>query len=44
MKTAYTQSADSENEGGRPAMDEDEISSITQNTHDNEGNDPDNRW
>lgn len=43
MKTAYTQSADPENAGGRPAMDENDISSITQNTRDNEGNDPDNR-
>lgn len=42
MKTAYTQSADSEN-NGRLAMKEDEISDITQNTRDNEGNDRDNR-
>lgn len=46
MKTAYTQSADSGEDSennGRPAMDETEISDITQNTHDNEGNDKDNR-
>lgn len=46
MKTAYTQSADSGKDSennGRPAMDETEISEITQNTHDNEGNDKDNR-
>lgn len=46
MRTSYTQSGDlgenSEN-NGRPAMDENEISEITQNTHDNEGNDADNR-
>lgn len=46
MQTSYTQSADSgENseDNGRPAMDENEISDITQNTHDNESNDADNR-
>ena len=43
MKTSYTQPADSGDEGGRPTMDESEISTITQNTHDNDGNDPDNR-
>ena len=44
LKTSYTQPSDSsENNGGRPAMDETEISEITQNTHDNDGNDPDNR-
>ncbi len=46
LQTSYTQSSnsgeDSEN-NGRPAMDENDISEITQNTHDNEGNDPDNR-
>lgn len=41
MKTAYTQSG--EDEGGRPEMDENEISEITQNTRDNDGNDKDNR-
>lgn len=44
LKTSYTQSSDDpDNNGGRPAMDETEISEITQNTHDNDGNDPDNR-
>ena len=43
MKTAYTQSAEDSENNGRPAMDENAISDITQNTHDNEGNDPDNR-
>lgn len=43
MKTAYTQSAEDSENNGRPAMDESEISAITQNTHDNEGNDKDNR-
>lgn len=45
MQTSYTQSADGENSenNGRPAMDENDISDITQNTHDNEGNDKDNR-
>lgn len=46
MQSSYTQSADSgENseDNGRPAMDENEISDITQNTHDNESNDRDNR-
>lgn len=46
MQTSYTQSADSgedSEDNGRPAMDENEISDITQNTHDNEGNDKDNR-
>lgn len=43
MRTSYTESgADSEN-NGRPEMDDDEISDITQNTRDNEGNNPDNR-
>ena len=42
MKTAYTQSSDGEN-NGRPSMDDNDISEITQNTRDNEGNDPDNR-
>lgn len=42
MKTSYTQSADSEN-NGRPALDGNEISEITQNTRDNDGNDKDNR-
>ena len=43
LKTSYTQSSDGSDNGGRPAMDETEISEITQNTHDNDGNDPDNR-
>ena len=43
MKTSYTQSSEQSENNGRPAMDENEISDITQNTHDNEGNDLDNR-
>ena len=46
MQTSYTQSssdiANSDN-NGRPTMDDTEISEITQNTRDNEGNDKDNR-
>lgn len=43
LKSSYTSSSGSLNEGGRPEMDETEISEVTQNTHDNDGNDPDNR-
>ena len=43
MKTSYVMSGDSDNEGGRPTMDESEISEITQNTRDNDSNNPDNR-
>lgn len=43
MKTAYTQSVDNSENNGRPTMDENEISDITQNTRDNECNAPDNR-
>lgn len=46
MQTSYTQPADSGKGGennGRPAMDENDISDITQNTRDNDGNDADNR-
>lgn len=46
MHTSYTQSSSSgedSEDNGRPAMDDNEISNITQNTRDNESNDPDNR-
>lgn len=43
MKTAYTQSAGSSENNGRPKKEDDEISGITQNTRDNDGNDRDNR-
>ena len=42
LKSSYTQSG-SDDEGGRPTKSETEISEVTQNTHDNDGNDPDNR-
>ena len=43
LKSSYTQSGDATDEGGRPTKDETEISEVTQNTHDNDGNDKDNR-
>ena len=43
LKSSYTSASDSLNEGGRPTKSETEISEVTQNTHDNDGNDPDNR-
>lgn len=43
LKSSYTSASGSLNKGGRPEMDETEISEVTQNTHDNDGNDPDNR-
>lgn len=45
LATSFTQSGSSDvtDKGGRPEMDETEISEVTQNTHDNDGNDPDNR-
>ena len=43
MKTSYVMSADSSDEGGRPEMDDTEISDVTQTGRDNESNDPDNR-
>ena len=43
LHSSYTESNNSSNEGGRPNKSETEISDITQNTHDNDGNDPDNR-
>lgn len=45
MQTSYTQSGSDESSenNGRPQMSDDEITSIAQNTRDNEGNDPDNR-
>ena len=42
MKTSYTQSP-SDDKGGRPEMDDGEISEVTQTGRDNESNDPDNR-
>jgi len=41
LKTSYTSSDNSK--GGRPSMDETEISSTTEQTRQNDGNDPDNR-
>lgn len=43
LKTSYTQSGDSSESGGRPTKLETEISEITENTHDNDGNNPENR-
>lgn len=43
LKTSYTQSGDITDTGGRPKKDETEISKTTENTHINDGNDPDNR-
>ena len=43
LKSSYTSSSDSSDEGGRPTKSETEISEVTQNTHDNDGNNPDNR-
>lgn len=42
LKTSYT-TAGYNSEGGAPMKDETEISKTTENTHDNDGNDPDNR-
>ena len=42
MKTSYTQSS-SDDKGGRPEMDDTEISDVTQTGRDNESNDPNNR-
>ncbi|GFI31842.1 hypothetical protein IMSAGC013_03240 [Lachnospiraceae bacterium] len=42
LKTSYTTAGDN-SEGGAPMKDETEISKTTENTHDNDGNDPDNR-
>ena len=43
MKTSYTQSADSSDEGGRPEMDEGDLSASGEVTKENNTNDPDNR-
>lgn len=43
LKSSYTMSNNSSDEGGRPTKSETEISEITQNTHDNDGNNSDNR-
>ena len=43
LRSSYTESGGSDDEGGRPTKSETEISEVTQNTHDNDGNDPDNR-
>ena len=44
LKSSYTSSSkETDNKGGAPTKSETEISEITQNTHDNDGNDPDNR-
>ena len=42
LKTSYTTTNDG-SEGGAPKKDETSISKITENTHNNDGNDPDNR-
>ncbi len=42
LKTSYTTAGDN-SEGGAPMKDETEISKTTENTHNNDGNDPDNR-
>ena len=42
MKTSYTQSSN-DDKGGRPEMDDTEISEVTQTGRDNESNDPNNR-
>ena len=43
LKSSYTQSENDKDDGGRPMKDETEISKTTENTHNNDGNDPDNR-
>ena len=44
MKTSYTQSGDSSNnDGGRPEMDDGDLSSSGEVTKENDTNDPDNR-
>ena len=43
LKSSYTTSNDGSDEGGRPTKSETEISEVTQNTRDNDGNNPDNR-
>lgn len=43
MKTSYTQSADSSDEGGRPTKDDSDLSASGEVTKNNDTNDPDNR-
>lgn len=43
LRSSYTESEKSGDEGGRPPKSETEISDITQNTRNNDGNNPDNR-
>lgn len=43
LRSSYTESGSSDDIGGRPVKSETEISDITQKTHDNDGNDSDNR-
>lgn len=43
LKSSHTQASDDSENGGRPTKSETEISEITENTHDNDGNNPDNR-
>lgn len=43
MKTSYTQSANSSNEGGRPTKDDGDLSAAGETTRENDTNDPDNR-
>ena len=43
LKSSYTQSENDKDDGGSPMKDETEISKTTENTHNNDGNDPDNR-
>ena len=43
MKTSYTQSTNSSNEGGRPTKDDGDLSAAGETTRENDTNDPDNR-
>ena len=43
MKTSYTQSGDSSDEGGRPQIEGSTLSESGENTRENDTNDPDNR-
>lgn len=43
LRSSYTESNNRDDKGGRPMMDETEINKTTENTHNNDGNDPDNR-
>ena len=43
MKTSYTQSGDSSDEGGRPTMDDGDLSASGEVTRENDSNNPQNR-